>query len=104
MLYSSGELYLPLLLFSGVRSGHPGPEVGNPEYGPEFRIVVVGGRTEYDILYGTIAEAAEAAICSINNYLENELPAKRRLEEQQALAEQERKDRIQEQVNDFLDK
>ena len=86
------------------RTVHPGPEVASPEDGPEIRIKYVGGKTKYDTLYGSIAEAAEAAICSINDYLEHELPAERRLEEQQALAEQERKDRIQEQVNDFLGK
>ena len=81
---------------------HPGPEVASPEDGPEIRIEYVDGKTEYDTMYGSIAEAAEAAICSINDYLENELPAERGLEERRALAEQERKDRIQEQVDDFL--
>ena len=74
----------------------------HPEDVADIRIDIVGGRTEHDTLYGGIAEAAEAAICSINDYLENELPTERRLEEQRASAEQERKDRIQEQVNDFL--
>ena len=69
-----------------------------------MHIQFVGGKTEDDTLYGSIAEATEAAICSINYYLENELPAERRLEEKRALSEQERKDRIQEQVNDFLGK
>jgi hypothetical protein len=86
------------------RTVHPGPVVGSPEDGPAIRLNFVGGKTEYDTLYGSIAEAAEAAICSINYFLENELPAERRLEEQLALSEQVRKDRIQEQVNDFLGK
>ena len=86
------------------RTVHPGPEVASLEDGPEIHIQYVGGKTEYDTLYGSIAEAAEAAICSINYCLENELPAERRLEEQRALSEQGRKDRIQEQVNDFLGK
>ena len=86
------------------RTVHLEPEVASPSDGPEIRIVYVNGRTEYDTLYSSIAEAAEAAICSINDYLEHELPAERRLEEQRALAEQERKNKIQEQVNDFLDK
>ena len=86
------------------RTVHPGPEVASPQDGPKMRIHFVGGKTEHDTLYGSIAEAAEAAISSINDYLENELPAERRLEEQRALGEQERKHRIQGQVNDFLDK
>ena len=81
---------------------HPEPEVASSEDGPENRIEYVGGKTEHDTLYRSIDEAAEAAIRSINDYLENELPAERTLEEQRALAEQERKNRIQEQVNDFL--
>ena len=68
----------------------------------DIRINIVGGRIEHDTLHGSIAEAADAAICSINDYLENELPTKRRLEEQRSSAEQERKDRIQGQANDFL--
>ena len=86
------------------RTAHPGLELATPEDGPEIRIKFVDGKTAHDTLYGSIAEAAEAAICSINDYLENELPAERGLEEQRSLAEQERKDRIQEQVNDFLGK
>ena len=86
------------------RTVHPGPVVGSPEDGPEIRLNFVGGKTEYDTLYGSIAEAAEAAIHSINDYLENELPTERELEEQRSLTEQERKDRVQEQVNDFLGK
>lgn len=84
------------------RTAHPGPDVGNPVHGPDIRIKFGGGRTEHDTLYGSIAEAAEAAICSIDDYLKSELPAERRLEEQRALEEQERKDSIQEQVNGFL--
>lgn len=86
------------------RTVHPRPEVASPGDGPEIRIEFVDGKTEHDTLYGSIAKAAEAAICSINDYLENELPAKRRLEEEQALAEQEQKDSIREQVNDFWGK
>ena len=85
----------------------PGPSVVEmipSENLPDFQVVFVGGRDEHDTSYGSIAEAAEAAIFSINDYLENELPTERRLEEQQALAEQERKDKIQDQVNDFLNK
>ena len=86
------------------RTAHPGLEVATPEDAPDIRITFVGGKTEHDTEYSSIAEAAEAAIGSLNDYLENELPTERRLEEQRALAEQERKDRIQEQVNDFLGK
>ena len=86
------------------RTVHPGPEVASPQDGPQIRIQFVGGRTEHDTLHGSIAEAAEAAISSINDYLRNELPEERRQEEQQALAEQEWKDRIREQVREFLGK
>ena len=37
-----------------------------------------------------------------NDHLENELPAERRLEEEAARAEKENKDRVQQQVNDFM--
>ena len=86
------------------RTVHPGPEIASPGDAPDIHIQFVGGKTEDGTMYGSIAEAAEAAICSINYYLDNELPAERRQEEQRALSEQERKDRIQEQVNDFLGK
>ena len=86
------------------RTAHPGPEVAGPQDGPEIRIQFVGGKTEHDTLYDSIAEAANVAISSINNYLENELPTERRLEEQRGLAEQERKYRIQGQVDNFLNK
>ena len=84
------------------RTVHPGPEVATPEDVPDIAINFVSGKTEHETLYGSIFEAAEAAICSINNYLENESPAERKMEEQRAMADQERKDRIQKQVNDFL--
>ena len=86
------------------RTVHPGPEIASPEHGPEIRLEFVGGETEYDTLYGSIAQAAVAAIGSINDYLDNELPDERRLKEQQSSAERERKDRIQKQVDDFLGK
>ena len=84
------------------RTVHPGPEVASPQDGPEIRIQFAGGKTEHDTLYGSIAEAADRAISSINVYLENKLPAERRLKEQRALVEQERKYRIQGQVDDFF--
>ena len=79
-------------------------EVASREDGPEIGINVVDGKTEHDRSYGSIIEAAEAAICSIHDYLENELPTQRTKKEQRVLAEQEWNDRIQDQVNDFLGK
>ena len=84
------------------RAVHPGPEISSSDDGPEFRLGFVSGETEYDTSYGSIDEAAKTAIGSINDYLEKEMPAERRLQEQRALAEQERTDRIQEQINAFL--
>ena len=86
------------------RTVHPGPEVASPKDGPQIRIQFVGGRTDYDTRHGSVAEAAEAAISSINDYLQNELPEERRQEDQRVLAEQEWKDRIREQVKEFLGK
>ena len=86
------------------RTVHPGPEMASPDDGPQIRLQFVGGRTGHDTLHSSIGEAAEAAISSINDYLEKELPEERRMKEEQAWTEQEWKDRIQEQVNDFLEK
>ncbi len=86
------------------RTVHPGPEVATPQDGPQIRIQFVGGRTGYDTRHGSIADAAEAAIASINDYLQNELPEERRQEDQRILAEQERKERVREQVSEFLGK
>ena len=59
------------------RTVHVDPEVAAPEDGPAIRFDYVGGKTAHDSLYGSIDEAVEAAICSINDYLENELSAER---------------------------
>ena len=86
------------------RTVRPEPEVAVPENGPQIRVQFVGGKTEFDTLHGSIAEAAEAAISSINAYLRKELPEMRRQEEQREFAEEESKDRIRKQVKDFLGK
>lgn len=86
------------------RTVHPGLEAASQGDGPEIRIQIVDGRTEHGATYSSIGEAAEAAITSINDYLESELPTERVLEEQRALEEQEWRDRIREHVNDFLDR
>ena len=82
----------------------PEPELEPNLLGPEglTETEYVGGKTEHDTLYSSIVEAAEAALASINDHLENELPAERRLEEEAARAEKENKDRVQQQVNDFM--
>ena len=83
---------------------HPGPDVASSDDGPRIRLQFVGGRTEHDMLHNSIGEAAEAAISSINDYLEKELPEERMMKEERAWTEQEWKDRVQEQLNDFLGK
>ena len=67
-------------------------------------MILVDGKTEHSTLFASIAEAAEAAISSINDYLEIEMPAQREMEEQRSLAERDQKDRIKKQVTDFLAK
>ena len=88
------------------RAAHLGPKVvaQGDEDGPEIRMKFVDGKTEYDTMHSCIAEAAEAAISSINDYLKDEMQAEQRLEKQRTLAERDKQDRIDKQLNDFLNR
>ena len=86
------------------RIAHPGPKIVPQDSSPEIQMILVDGKTEDGKLFASIAEAAKAAIASINHYLEIEMPAQRELEEQRSLAQREQRDGIKEQVNDFLAK